>query len=803
MALFAGGFVCAPDAAGQGPYLLGWGQNADLQASPVPTNVVSGVGAFSAVRHHSLAVKNGGVVAWGKNDHGQATVPIQAQSDVAQVAAGGIFSMALRTNGSVLTWGAASIVTNDPGTLGSGVTAIAAGESHALALKNGEVIAWGDGSAGQCTVPVELQSGVTAIAAGHLYSMALKNGAVHVFGVEPGDPYEYGIRSVPPEVADGVTAIAAGTWHALALKDGGVIAWGAAYDGTNSFADATVVPEEAASGVVAISAGDLFSMALKDDGSLVVWGDDAQLQRPVPIFAVGGVSGISAGGGFCLAKCSVLPPRFSGATLPFGFIGVGYAGAVHALGDPEAKFFTSVPWPAWMTLDHDTGAIGGTPVTNGTFTFSVIAANVYGMTTSSFAVTVFAAQNLPPVFVTTSPLPDGIEGKPYSTQIVASNNPVFTLSPEGNPLPQGLTLSTNGLLSGMPTETYSTKFIRVVASNSAGIAIRDFNLTVHPPNEAPVFVTTNPLPAGPVNVPYAAQIVASNNPWFIHLAGAFPSGVTLTSGGMVTGTPTQTGFFTFSVRAQNIVGFVDRVYQFEIYGEPTFSTESPLPSGNVGVAYSSQIVAPGASSFEVSAGALPGGLELSTAGLVSGTPTAAGTFSFTVRATNTYGSAEREFELYVDGTPVFQTASPMPTGTVGIAYNQFIVASGSPTYTNVAGTLPDGLRLLSTGRLFGVPTNSGTFAFTVRATNAYGFADGIYEVTIVTSYVAPNFTLVRAAAGNVRLEWTNPNPVGVEVWRATNLTATPVVWSNFGVQQSPWTNEAAPAPAYYRLRLAQ
>lgn len=789
-----GGLWAVESASAQG-YLLGWGMNADFQASPVPTNVMADADSFAAGTFHSVAVKNGRVWAWGKNDHGQTTVPIAAQSDVIEVAAGEIFSLARKTDGSVLAWGA-SVITNVPGAAAAGVTQIAAGEWHALALKDGGVIAWGSNTHGQCNVPVELTN-VTAVSAGRHYSLALQDGAVHVFGIAPGHSLEYGIRTVPPEASNDVVAISAGQWHALALKgNGDVVAWGgeAFFDATN------YLPAEVSSDVGAISAGHLFSMALKTDGTLVVWGETLNGQLPVPNYATNAAQ-ISAGYGHCLSLGPVMPPRFVGSTLPFGYVSNVYSGSVTAAADPGARYYPVGNW-GWITVNEETGAIGGTPLAVGVYPITVMASNRYGQTSQAYSITVFATPPQPPYFVTTSPLPNGEVGAPYALQIVASNNPVFSVvQGVGSGLPPGLTLSTNGWLSGTPTDAYNS-FFEVRATNTAGASNRIYNIVITQPTQPPVFYTESPLPGGLVGQPYSFQIVASNNPSFSLLAGNLPNGLTLSAAGLVSGTPTQIDSAVFTVQATNVVGSSNRVYALDIFGPPVWVTASPLPDAIWDEPYSLQLQATGNPLFSVASGSLPNGILLSAGGLLSGTPTVPGFYNFTVHATNAYGSSNRVYDVTVTQTPVFTTASPLLSGKVGDSYSQQIQATGNPTFSVVSGAVPNGLELAGDGWFTGTPTESGGFSFTVRATNVFGFADKAFDLDI-TDYQSPSFTLVRNTNGNVHLEWTNPNAgVDIEVWRSTNVVVDPVPWSNLGVRVSPWTNVSPPAPAYYQLRLA-
>ena len=128
----------------------------------------------------------------------------------------------------------------------------------------------------------------------------------------------------------------------------------------------------------------------------------------------------------------------------------------------------------------------------------------------------------------------------------------------------------------------------------------------------PAFLTPNPLPNGVVGQPFSLQIEASNFPTnFSVIAGALPAGLGLTTTGMVTGTPRQVESANFTLLAANWMGATNATYDLQIDGPPVFVTTS-LPNGGVGVAYSNQIVAAGATAFSQVDGSLPAGLGLTT-----------------------------------------------------------------------------------------------------------------------------------------------------------------------------------------------
>jgi hypothetical protein len=248
------------------------------------------------------AAGTGIVVAWGRNDYGQSSVP-DGLSGVTAITVGRIHSLVLKGDGTVVAWGNNDYGQRDVPSGLSNVTAIAAGYRHSLALKgDGTVVAWGNNDYGQTNVPSGL-SNVTAIAAGYRHSLALKSdGTVVTWGC--GNPFNYGQCSVPAGLSN-VTAIGAGFVHSLALKsDGTVVAWGSNQDGAVS------VPA-GLSGVIAIAVGLYHNLALNGGGTVVAWGDNSEGQTSVPS-GLSGITAIAAGGEHNLA----LVPAASDTTAP-------------------------------------------------------------------------------------------------------------------------------------------------------------------------------------------------------------------------------------------------------------------------------------------------------------------------------------------------------------------------------------------------------------------------------------------------------------------------------------------------------
>jgi len=299
--------------------------------------ILHSVIAVSAGDRHSLALlADGTVLAWGANGKGELgdgttaarKTPVAVSgpnaagslTDIIAISAGTRYSLALKADGTVWSWGR-----NDNGQLGDGTTtdrhtpakakvtratAIAAGASHSLALKgDGTVWAWGrnnkgqlgDGGVTDSPTPVKVKgpggggalTGVTAIAAGKdWYSLALLgDGTVWAWGYNShrqlGDGTTH-TRKTPVQVIGasgegkltGVVAIAAGAVHNLALQDSHVIAWGwnnGGRLGTGNDADPgfpVKVAQSMSTGVFAIAAGLLHSLIVKVECTMAAWGSN-------------------------------------------------------------------------------------------------------------------------------------------------------------------------------------------------------------------------------------------------------------------------------------------------------------------------------------------------------------------------------------------------------------------------------------------------------------------------------------------------------------------------------------------------
>ena len=185
---------------------------------------------------------------------------------------------------------------------------------------------------------------------------------------------------------------------------------------------------------------------------------------------------------------------------------------------------------------------------------------------------------------------------------------------------------------------------------------------------------------------------------------------------------------------------------------PAIVTSTPLPTGVVGIAYDQTFSATGGTppytNWQLTAGALPAGLTLDPSiGRLSGTPTAAGSFAFTVQVKDSVSvTGTKAFALTINAPLSIASSPSLPAAAAGSYYSQALAASGGlPPYSNwqvISGSLPPGLVLsAATGVLSGTPAVSGgPFAFTVQVSDGSGLS-----VTLAMSLLVNAGAVVDAA----------------------------------------------------------
>lgn len=269
-------------------------------------------------------------------------------------------------------------------------------------------------------------------------------------------------------------------------------------------------------------------------------------------------------------------------------------------------------------------------------------------------------------------------------------------------------------------------------------------LFVGPAALASLAVSPPTLPNWTVSAPgYNQPVTASGGtgPYtFAVTTGTVPAGMTLSSGGVLSGTPTTAASYTFIVTATDSASATGTKSYTVVINPAVTVGPATLANWTINMNNYSQFIVgsngTGALALSVSSGTIPAGMGFNTGnGKLSGTPTAVGIFNFTITATDTAGaSGSQAYSVTINPVVSIPTLS-FPDWTAGQPYNQTVATSGgtSPyTFTTSNGTLPAGITLNSvTGVLSGTPTTASSSTFTLTVTDAAGsMASNSYTVVI-------------------------------------------------------------------------
>jgi len=447
--------------------------------------------------------------------------------------------------------------------------------------------------------------------------------------------------------------------------------------------------------------------------------------------------------------------------------------------------------PDGLTLATD-GTITGRPNVAGTTTFTVRLKDSLGTSSvKSFFITVLIPP--PPLVIQTQQLPETSAERPYTQTLqVTGGVPPYTWSLVSGNLGEGLNLSANGVISGTPVAPGTSVFV-VRATDSAQQSIsRTLAIVIKPADKL--------APFGNLETPdFRATLsnTATGSGWALDNVGVAAIEVIVDGHKVSDGiyglsrpdigavwsnfqnaahsgfsfafdtTTLTNGDHTLSVRLLDAAGNVT------VIGTRPFVTQNnvlailttSLPRGKKGDPYSQQLQAANGRppyTWTLVAGALPSGLSLNAAGVISGTPTVFGSnFTFTVRVTDTINvSAVASFALTInaDIEPLRVISNGnLTAGLTGVDYTQqLFFAGGHPPvqWSLAGGTLPLGLSLnATTGIISGRPRAVGSFTFTARVSDSQSAtavsSPLIIEITAGPLGVIETGTLTQGATGAV------------------------------------------------------
>ncbi len=315
----------------------------------------------------------------------------------------------------------------------------------------------------------------------------------------------------------------------------------------------------------------------------------------------------------------------------------------------------------------------------------------------------------PPLVITTTSLPNGTVGTAYSQTLGGSGGtPSYTWSIASGTLPAGLTMTAAGVIAGTPTVSGFSTFVVKVQDAAAVVTTSTLFITVAaaPPPPAPVN-TIPPVISGQIST--NSTLTCSNGTWtnsptsytyqwkrdvggngvFSAIAGATTNSYVLTTADVVRN-------ILCTVTAVN-AGGSNSANSNAVYGpnQPPTITTGGLANGTVGIPYSVTMAVSGGTApftWAVTVGSLPSGLTLSVGGVIGGTPTVAGTQTFTLRVTdNAAATASTAYSITigaaatVSANPPINTVAPVISGTISID-STLTTTNGTWTNTPVSYT---------------------------------------------------------------------------------------------------------------------
>jgi large repetitive protein len=334
---------------------------------------------------------------------------------------------------------------------------------------------------------------------------------------------------------------------------------------------------------------------------------------------------------------------------------------------------------------------------------------------------------------------DGAVGTLWSQAFTANGTTVgYTFSTTGS-LPPGLTMASNGVLSGTPTAGGTYDFRVIAIDNQTGCGShQDYSVKICPQ----IAIDPPTIPDGTTQTNYNINFAASGGtpPYtYLFTGGQNIVGLTLDAdSGAYTGTPVAFNSFVFTLSAQdanNCMGSRQYTVNVSLCDVSIRPHDVDLPGPKTGTPYDVTLTTVGETSpvtYAITAGALPAGLSLVGDHIV-GTPTTLGPASFTIQGTTANGCVgTKAYSVTTTCGTLAITPLSLEEGIEGEPYaQQLYVFGAAEPYLFTVENLPPGLTVSASGRISGTPEQAGEQDVTVTVTDATGCTSmQVYTLTI-------------------------------------------------------------------------
>jgi hypothetical protein len=413
-------------------------------------------------------------------------------------------------------------------------------------------------------------------------------------------------------------------------------------------------------------------------------------------------------------------------------------------------------------------------------------------------------------------LPSGLVGRPYAgfdfTKLLSvTGDPGYTgygvhWSVVSGSLPAGLTLNPAGKLSGTPTAA-STSSFQVMVAYKTKAGQQAYQVFI---GNVIVGLAAGSPPQATVGQAYAYDLKpllsvtgdsaydGSGVTWSM-VSSTLPAGLYLTSDGWIGGTPTANGTGSITARATYHGVNGQQTYQvvtFEL--QVALAADTAMPVGVQGAQYSYDLkprlsvsgdpqYTLGQVTWSLASGELPAGLQLNADGTISGTPSAEGTYPFTVQASYKTKTGQQTYSVLVGAITISLASAQLPGGEQGATYRYDLkpklaiagdaaYSGAGVTWSVASGTLPAGLSLGSDGVITGTPTaeNSGT-PFTIQA--AYKTKTGQQAYAVVVGAITITLTSAQLPGGEQGAAYTYDLKPKLAIAGDAAYSGSGVTWS--------------------------